>query len=121
MARGESLRSDVRCRDKPFPPKGAAAVGHHGEVRQCSAQWHQHSRCVPVGESPMGKLCLRGDPRVCGQCVFQARGLIAVGQRLAPTSNARTNYVMEETLLKFFPRWRRFRAPHVVRSLGRPH
>ena len=38
-------------------------------------------------ESLMGKLCLRGDPRICGQlaqCVFQARGLIAAGQRLAP-------------------------------------
>ena len=35
MARGESLRTDVWCRDKPFPAKGAAAVGHRGEVRHC--------------------------------------------------------------------------------------
>ena len=43
----------------------------------------------------MGKLCLRGDPRVCGQfSVFARPGV--VGQRLAPVSKTRTNNLKEE-------------------------
>ena len=85
MVRGESLRSDVRCRDKPLPARGAAAVGHSfavsrqavpGEVGgRCRAP-EVHSRCVPIGESPMGKLCLRGRPSSGGQLatVFPGQG-----------------------------------------------
>ena len=55
----------------------------------------------------MGKLCLRGDPRVCGQsaqCAFQARVLIAVGQRLAPMSKASTILEKGENYPQFFIR-----------------
>ena len=37
-----------------------------------------------------------------GHCIFQARSLIAVGQRLAPVSKARPNNLKEETLVIFF-------------------
>ena len=50
---------------------------------------------VSVGESPMGKFVVRGRPSylwLVGPVFFlQAWGLIAVGQRLAPMSKARTN------------------------------
>ena len=46
-------------RGQAAPGEGAAAVGHRCTVSR------QHSRCLPIGSPPMGKLCLRGDPRVC--------------------------------------------------------
>ena len=55
----------------------------------------------------------------CRPSVVQARGLIAVGQRLPPMIRTRTNHLKGETLV-IFPWWGRFRAQHVVRSLGRP-
>ena len=51
--------------------------------------------------------------------VFQAKGLIAVRQRLAPMSKARTNFEERETLV-IFPWWGRFLVQHVMWSLGRP-
>ena len=76
----------LRCRDKPPPAKGAAAVGHSFAV----------SRQAAPGEG--------GGPRLgpVGRCVFQARGLIAVGQRLAPMSKARANHLKKEILVIFF-------------------
>ena len=73
---------------------------------------------MSVGESP---ILLRegGSSVACGPSVhLQAGGLIAVGQRLAPMSKARSNQLKEETLVIFFRGL--FWAPHVVRSLGRP-
>ena len=53
----------------------------------------------------MGKLCLRGDSRVCGQsaqCAFQAKGLNDVGQRLAPMGKANANLEKGENYPQFF-------------------
>ena len=66
----------VRCRDKPLPATGAAAVEQTGQVQ--AKQRGQSARCL-----------------------FQAGGLIAVGQRLAPLSKARTPPLKEETLENF--------------------
>ena len=52
----------------------------------------------------MGKLYAKTLVSVASwPCVCQARGLIAVGQRLAPMNKARTNNLLVETLVNVFP------------------
>ena len=73
-----------------------------GTVLRCRAAAVGMSVCRGV---PDGQVCCARETLVSGACrpsVFlQAGGLVAVGQRLAPVSKARTNYLKEETLVNF--------------------
>ena len=112
----------VWCRDKPSPAKEAAAVGHRrvvsrqavpsegsgrcrGTVVRCvnaePSEWHPHSRRVFVREQVLfAKETLVS---VVCQPSVSVRGLVAVGQRLAPVSKARTNHLLETVVIVFLP------------------
>ena len=81
----------LRCCDKPFPAKGRPLSG---TVVRCILV------VCPLG-SPRWARPARRPSCLVGPCVFQARGLIAVGQRFASVSKARNN-LKEEALVIFF-------------------
>ena len=103
--RGRPLSgTDVRCGGRS---RRSTDVGHRGD-RCVNAVPSGTSILVvcPPG-SPRWASCVYEETLVSVACrpifVFQARGLIAVGQRLAPMSKARTNFEERETLVNFFP------------------
>ena len=89
------------------------AVPSEGRSGRCRAPWWCVN-AVPSGTSIL-VVCLSGSPRwascVCEEtfvsvaswpvCFPGRGGLIAVGQRLAPMSTARTNCLKEETFVNF--------------------
>ena len=99
-------------------------VGWHcslGVQNEHSDKSSQKKRCVWAADTQLGGVlsverCHRAVCVAERPCVFQAGGLIAVGQRLAPLSKARTPPLSPlppsggVTVEKIFLLWRRFSA-----------